>query len=100
MIRHVLLFRFWPTATLDERERVVAELRSLKGRIPEIMEWSIGTQAFPSEKAHDFAQVSSFADKAALERFRQHPAHVQVRGLLSQLCDWALVDYELDETEP
>lgn len=99
MIRHVLIFKFWPTATIAERERVVAELRGLEGRIPEIEEWSIGVQAFPSEKAHDFIQVSSFADKAALDRFRRHPAHVQVRDRLSQLCDWVVVDYEIDERD-
>jgi hypothetical protein len=61
-----------------------------------VREWSVGEQAVPSPRAHDFAQVSSFDDFAALDRFRVHPEHVRVRDFLSRIADWSVVDYEVD----
>jgi hypothetical protein len=98
LIRHVLLFKFWPDVSQSERETALEELRNLKDHIPEIKEWSIGVQAFPSEKSHDFAQVSSFESLEDLGRFREDPEHIRVRNTLSRIADWAVVDYNYDES--
>ena len=70
-------------------------LRSLKDKIPEIKEWGIGEQREKSDKFYDFAQVSSFEDAEALDRFKQNPDHEKVRTYLKARTDWVKVDYDL-----
>ncbi len=46
-----------------------------------------------SQKAFDVAQVSSFDDFDALDRFRRHSEHIRIREFLSTIADWEVVDY-------
>lgn len=72
-------------------------LKQLGTLIPEVREWSVGEHMVPSEKGYTLAQVSAFEDLDALERFRLHPQHVEVRNVLAEIADWISVDYELDD---
>jgi hypothetical protein len=94
MIRHVILYKFRAVASEEQRRNAINELRSMGKSIPEVREWSIGEQALSSSKAYDLAQVSSFENVEALERFRKHPHHISTRNLLSEIADWVVVDYE------
>lgn len=94
MIRHVLLYKFRAKATRQERCEALEMLKSLKSCVPGVREWSIGEQAFPSEKAFDIAQISSFESVEALDRYRDHPEHIKTREFLSRVADWVVVDYE------
>ena len=94
MIRHVILFKFRDSATKEQRAHAINALRAVGKSIPEVREWSIGEQAFTSSKAYDLAQVSSFENKEALERYRKHPEHIRTRALMSEISDWVVVDYE------
>jgi hypothetical protein len=94
MIRHVLLYKFRASATDEQRRRAIDTLRAVGKSIPEVREWSIGEQTFPSKKAYDLAQVSSFENVQTLERFRNHPDHIRARNLMSEISDWVVVDYE------
>lgn len=95
MIRHVLLFKFRPAVSDEQRQLAIAMLKSLGSSIPDVREWSVGEQMAPSPKAYDLAQVSSFDDLPALERFRHDPRHVKVRDVLAKIADWIVVDYEI-----
>ena len=94
MIRHVILYRFHASVSEEQRRNAIDKLRALGQSIPEIREWSIGTQALPSHSAYDLAQVSGFDNVEALERYRKHPDHVSIKNLLTGLADWVVVDYE------
>ena len=96
MIRHVLLFKFRPSTTDEERRRAVSLLRRLGAIIPDVREWSIGEQLTHSVKGYTLAQVSAFDDFDALERFRSHPRHIEVRDVFAKIADWISVDYELE----
>jgi hypothetical protein len=95
MIRHVLLYKFRPSATEEERGTAFEMLTALGRSVPEVREWSVGRQAFPSPKAYDLAQVSGFDDIASLGRYRAHDEHNRTRDFIAQIADWVVVDYEL-----
>ncbi len=94
MIRHIVLIKFRPDITDDVKASVFAELEQLKNKIPDIREWSVGWQIKKSEKNYDIAEVGTFDDAAALERFRLHPAHIKARDYTGTVGDWTTVDYE------
>jgi hypothetical protein len=96
MIRHVLLFKFRPSTSDEERRRAVSLPRQLGAIIPDVREWSIGEQITHSVKGYTLAQVSAFDGLDALERFRRHPCHIEVRNLFAKIADWISVDYELE----
>ncbi len=82
MIKHVVLMRFNPGVTDREIEAFMEGLRQLPEMIPEIREYAFGRDVVGSERSFDFALVSAFDDLEALERYRVHPAHVAVLGIL------------------
>jgi hypothetical protein len=94
MIRHVILYKFHPSVSEEKRKHAIDTLRALGQSIPEVREWSIGKQAFPSSTAYDLAQVSGFENVEALEGYRNHPDHISTKNLFSEIADRAVVDYE------
>jgi len=99
MIRHVILYKFRASASEEERQNALDTLRALGHSIPEVREWSIGKQVYPSSTAYDLAQVSGFENAEALERYRNHPNHIRTKTLLSEIADRAVVDYEYSSEE-
>ncbi|MCX5812679.1 MAG: Dabb family protein [Proteobacteria bacterium] len=94
MIRHVVLCKFRTSVSEEKRENAINTLNTLGQSIPEVGEWSMGKQALPSKTAYDLAIVSSFENAEALERYRNHPSHIGIKNLLTEIADLAVVDYE------
>lgn len=87
MIRHIVFFKF--KVTTDDRK--IAELEQglgeLPASIPEIKGYEFGKNVLPSDRAYDFALVSTFEDLSALDRYKVHPEHQKVLRLISEICD-------------
>ncbi len=87
MITHIVFFRF-KDGILDEK---IGEMEERLGRLPsligEIRKYEFGRNLFPSERAYDFALVSSFDSLEALEKYRTHPEHLKVLKLINETCD-------------
>jgi hypothetical protein len=94
MVRHVVLCRFRTSVSEEQRQNAIDALRALGQSIPEVREWSIGKQALPSSTAYDLAIVSGFENMKALETYRNHPNHVGIKKLLTEIADLVVVDYE------
>jgi hypothetical protein len=94
MVRHVVLCKFHASVPEKQRRNVIDAVHALGRSIPEVREWSVGTQAIPSSTAYDLAIVSGFDDMEALERYRKHPDHIGTKALLAEIADMAVVDYE------
>jgi hypothetical protein len=94
MIRHVVLCKFRPSVSEEQRQNAVDTLRALGQSIPEVREWSMGRQALPSSTAYDLALVSGFENVEALETYRNHPNHIRTKNLLTEIADLVVVDYE------
>lgn len=78
-IYHVGLVWLKEPGNAEQRQRIVAAAHSFAREIPEVQCLSVG-QTLPSQSSYvddsfDVCVVMQFADKAAMERYNQHPMH-------------------------
>jgi hypothetical protein len=93
MIRHIVL---WRLKTADDFATVRAALERQQGRIPGLERIEIGRCVNGGRRAVDFALTCDFADRAALEAYHRHPAHMETRAVVDRLVtDHWIADYEL-----
>ncbi|MFI0906602.1 Dabb family protein [Streptomyces sioyaensis] len=96
MIRHLVLFKLNDGVSRDE-ERVQAGARAfaaLEGEIPELTSWECGWNITDRPIAYDFAINSAVADKDALTRYLEHPAHQAAAAQWREFATWVIADYE------
>jgi len=75
MFRHVLLMTVRPDATTVEVAGLVAALRALPGKIPEIASYHVGQDLGLRDGNATLALVAAFVDEAAWRAYLAHPAH-------------------------
>jgi len=78
VFRHVVLLRWVPDATDDQRSAVESGLAPLPSLIPEIRSYVVGADAKVSEGNFDLAIVADFDDIDGYLVYRDHPDHVAV----------------------
>jgi hypothetical protein len=76
VFRHVVLFRWTPEATAEQRAHLEAGLAELPALIPEIRNYEFGADAHVNEGNFDLAIVADFDDTEKYLVYRDHPAHV------------------------
>ncbi len=95
MITHVVMMKFKSEVTAAEIDELEALLDRLPDRIDEIESYDFGRDVVRSERSHDFALVSVFANLDTLKRYQAHPEHQVVVKKLGVMCAHiAAVDYE------
>ncbi|MFJ9827039.1 Dabb family protein [Streptomyces sp. NPDC101160] len=98
MIRHLVLFKLNDGVQRDE-PRVVAGVeafRALGSQIPELTFWECDWNITDRPIAYDFAINSAVADKDALQRYLDHPAHQAGVALWREFSTWVIADYEIE----
>jgi Stress responsive A/B Barrel Domain len=97
MFRHVVMLRWKPEATSDQRSRVATALASLPGRIPEISTYTIGADAGVNAGNYDLVIVADFEAVDDYLVYRDHPDHrVVLREHIAPiLAERAAVQHEL-----
>ena len=78
-IHHVGLVWLKEPGNAEQRQKIVAAAHAFAREIPEVEFLSVG-QTLPSQSQYvddsfDVCVVMQFADKAAMERYNQHPVH-------------------------
>ena len=101
MLHHIVLFKFKP----DTDEAQIAALEKMLDALPEqiieIQLYEFGRDVVRSERSHDFALVSGFANLAAMQRYQVHPAHKKVIAHVQAICeDVRAVDFETAFSAP
>lgn len=78
MIRHIVLLRFRPDVTADQRNVIYADLAALKSVIPGLLALSYGSNVSPEGKDRGFSEGFSmdFVDEAARDAYLVHPDHL------------------------
>lgn len=95
MIKHVIFFKFKPETTEQDIEKLAEGLGALPSTIPEIKSYEFGRDVVRSERAYDFALVSSFDDLEAVGRYSRHPEHQKVLKHINAICSKVKsVDFE------
>lgn len=93
MIRHIVL---WRLKSPEDFATARAALERQLGRIPGLERIEIGRAFNTGRRAVDFALTCDFADRASLEAYHRHSAHMETRAIVDPLAtDHWIVDYEL-----
>lgn len=100
-VRHVVVFKYKPTATPAQIAQVTKELGALKNTIPGIVSFEHGVNNSPEKKNLGFTHVYllTFKDAAARDAYLPHPEHKkfgQLLGKLGIMDDVFVVDYSPD----
>ena len=85
MIRHIVLFRFRPEVTDNDRDHVFNLIRGAVAKIPQAKNFAIGKQLVPTEEwykerlATDFTWGLSadFETESDLYTYQKHPLHME-----------------------
>ena len=80
MIKHVVMWQLLPQAeghTAHENALWMKEhLEALMGVVPELLSCEVGINIVDGN--YDACLISTFASLADLERYKKHPAHVEI----------------------
>ena len=96
MVEHILLMRWTEKASQEAIDRVLVELRGLKGKIPGIVEVSCGANFSERSKGYTHGMVMRFKDRASLDAYAPHPEHQRVvQNFINPIRgDVVVLDYE------
>jgi len=98
--RHVVLFKFKDGATAEQVAVIEKAFGELPSKIDTIKYYEWGTSESVEQKNDGFTHCFfvTFANKAGLEVYIPHPAHVEFKKLLDGVLEKALVfDYTAKE---
>lgn len=94
--RHIVLFKFKDTATEAQIEAVEKAFAQLPSKIDTIVDFEWGKSESLEGKNEGLTHCFfvTFKDKAGLETYIPHPAHVEFKEILIPILEKALVfDY-------
>jgi hypothetical protein len=92
VFRHIVLFRVRDGVEDDRLASALGELRSL-GALPGVASWQI-ERSLDTRKGRVIVEDATFIDRRSFEQFRDHPRHVAVALVMSEIADWWNGDYE------
>ena len=97
MFRHVVLLRWIPEATAEQRAAVESGLATLPSLIPEIRSYVFGADAHVNEGNFDLAVVADFDDFDGYLVYRDQPDHVALiaERIRPILAERAAVQHEI-----
>ena len=75
MIRHVVVFRWKPGATAEQKALVATELAKLPAIVPSIRSFVMGPDAGINQGNAEFAVTADFDDEAGYLAYRDDPTH-------------------------
>ena len=95
MLTHIVVWKYKPEVSEEQRREHVERLRRLEGLIPEIRSFAVGRDMLKLPRSYHTGLVATFKDRAGLEAYDAHPEHQTVvqlgRGISEHV---ASVDFE------
>jgi hypothetical protein len=86
-------FRLKPGVSGPQKEKIIAEIRKLPNRIPNVVEIHVGMNVSPRGQGYEIGGVMKFPDEAALLAYGSHPAHQELLAWLLPLIEPIEVDF-------
>ncbi|HEY0171340.1 MAG TPA: Dabb family protein [Pyrinomonadaceae bacterium] len=97
MLTHIVVWKYKPEVSEEQRREHVARLRALEGRIPEIRSFAVGADVLGLPRSYHTGLVATFSDRAGLQAYDAHPDHQAVAQLGRTVSEHvASVDFEDD----
>lgn len=78
MVKHIVMFDFKDENKKENLEKAKAMLEALLESIPTLKNMEIGINFSQEDRAMDLSLYAEFEDKAGLEAYAIHPAHLEV----------------------
>lgn len=95
MLTHIVIWKYRRDIEQEVREDHVGLLRALDGVIPEIVSLAVGFDVLRLPRSYETGLVAVFRDRAGLEAYTIHPAHIKVAELGRSISEHvASVDFE------
>jgi hypothetical protein len=96
MIRHVVMMRWTPEATEEQKRRVAAELSRLPALLPVLRAYRMGADLGVNEGNFEWAAVADFDDLDGYLTYRDNPEH---RAIIAEfirpiMAERAAIQYE------
>jgi hypothetical protein len=94
VLTHIVCFKYKAdtpeSVRADHRDRL-SRLKSIEG----ILDLNVGADVVRSPRSYDTGLIVRFRDRAALDSYQKHPAHVPVSQFGVSLCESIVaVDFE------
>ena len=97
MLTHIVVWKYKPEVSEEQRREHVGRLQRLRGFIPEIQSFAVGRDVLSLPRSYHTGLVATFEDRAALEAYDAHPEHQAVAQLGRGISEHvASVDFEDD----
>jgi hypothetical protein len=98
MVEHIVLIKFSPETTKEQKEELIRRTLRLKNVIPGIMDIQQGFNFSNRSQGYDIGLTVRFEDKASLDNYGPHPAHQEIVTYLKEIGmeDSIIVDFQLN----
>ena len=97
MLTHIVVWKYKPEVSEEQRRDHVERLQRLDGLIPEIQSFAVGADVLGLPRSYHTGLVAVFQDRAGLEAYDAHPEHQAVAQLGRTISEHvASVDFEDD----
>lgn len=97
MVEHIVLIKFSPETTKEQKEELIRRTLQLKNLIPGIMDIQQGFNFSNRSQGYEMGLTVRFEDKASLDNYGPHPAHQKIVAYLKEIGmeDSIIVDFQL-----
>lgn len=86
MLTHVVLFKL-KERTEENITEAISRLAALADAVPMVRSLEVGADVVQSARAYDVALIVKFDDRAGMEAYQVHPAHVPVAQFLKGISE-------------
>ena len=95
MLTHIVVWKYKPEVSDEERTEHMRRLRALADVIPEVVLLRVGGDMLHLARSYDTGLVAEFHDRAGLDAYTIHPTHEEVAALGRRISQHvASVDFE------
>ena len=95
MVVHIVMFKFKDENKEANLIQAKQMLEGLMGAVPTLRSMDVGLNFAQEERAMDLSIITTFEDKAGLEAYAVHPAHLKVVDFIKEVVAYSkVVDYE------
>jgi len=78
MLTHIVIGKYRADVEQSAREEHVKKLRALASLVPEVQTLAVGSDTLFLPRSYDTGLVATFADRAGLDAYTDHPEHLKV----------------------
>jgi hypothetical protein len=86
MLTHIVVWKYRPEITEDQRTEHRSLLKNLVNFIPQIISLNVGADALHLPRSYDTGLVATFADRRALDVYTENAEHQKVAALGKEIA--------------